>query len=156
MFTDVTDLCDSEAEDGDLDLESTAFSDNTDFAERTLRTQGDVPQALGTVVCQTDLRRRLQGERHLVKQGGSTASAHLQGGSGRVGSGGHCVTTPEEGACHVGKKLYGEPRLSPLYNNSLDAHICVSRAKRVRETGEMWDLGNGRSGALKEAGVTCA
>ena len=50
MFTDVTDLCDSEAEDGDLDLESTAFSDNTDFAERTLRTQGDVPQALGTVV----------------------------------------------------------------------------------------------------------
>ena len=36
MFTDVTDLCDSEAEDGDLDLESTAFSDNTDFAERTL------------------------------------------------------------------------------------------------------------------------
>ena len=79
MFTDVTDLCDSEAEDGDLDLESTAFSDNTDFAERTLRTQGDVPQALGTVVCQTDLRRRLQGERHLVKQGGSTASAHLQG-----------------------------------------------------------------------------
>ena len=51
MFTDVTDLCDSEAEDGDLDLESTAFSDNTDFAERTLRTQGDVPQALGTVVC---------------------------------------------------------------------------------------------------------
>jgi len=40
MFTDVTDLCDSEAEDGDLDLESTA----------TLLTQGDVPQALGTVV----------------------------------------------------------------------------------------------------------
>ena len=87
MFTDVTDLCDSEAEDGDLDLESTAFSDNTDFAERTLRTQGDVPQALGTVVCQSDLRRRLQGERHLVKQGGSTASAHLQGGWEEAGRG---------------------------------------------------------------------
>jgi len=40
MFTDVTDLCDSEAEDGDLDLESTAFSDNTDFAERTLARRG--------------------------------------------------------------------------------------------------------------------
>ena len=38
MFTDVTDLCDSEAEDGDLDFESTAYSNNTDFAERTLRT----------------------------------------------------------------------------------------------------------------------
>ena len=50
MFTDVTDLCDSEAEDEDLDFESTAYSNNTDFAERTLRTQGDVPQALGTVV----------------------------------------------------------------------------------------------------------
>ena len=37
MFTDVTDLCDSEAEDEDLDLESTAYNDNTDFAERTLR-----------------------------------------------------------------------------------------------------------------------
>ena len=82
MFTDVTDLCDSEAEDGDLDLESTAFSDNTDFAERTLRTQGDVPQALGTVVCQRDLRRRLQGERHLVK--GVPRQRTSGGGRGRV------------------------------------------------------------------------
>ena len=43
-----------------------------------LNKEGDVPQAVG-MLCQSDLRRRLQGERHLVKQGGSTASAHLRG-----------------------------------------------------------------------------
>ena len=109
MFTDVTDLCDSEAEDGDLDLESTAFSDNTDFAERTLRTQGDVPQALGTVVCQTDLRRRLQGERHLVKQGGSTASAHLRGWEGEGADGFDCegiVTQCEKCINRFPRSLY--------------------------------------------------
>ena len=39
--------------------------------------EGDAREAVG-MLCQSDLRRRL--ERHLVKQGGSTASAHLQGG----------------------------------------------------------------------------
>ena len=99
MFTDVTDLCDSEAEDGDLDLESTA----------TLLTQGDVPQALGTVVCQSDLRRRLQGERHLVKQGGSTASAHLRGWEGEGADGFDCegiVTQCEKCINRFPRSLY--------------------------------------------------
>ena len=59
--------------------------------------EGDVPEAVGMLqyvkaTCGYDYMN----ERHLVKQGGSTASAHLQRGPGWIGW--HRVTTLEEGA----------------------------------------------------------
>ena len=103
MFTDVTDLCDSEAEDGDLDLESTAFSDNTDFAERTL--------ARRETFHKHSVQLYSMSKRHAATTIGRTSPRQTRreyrvsappGGLGRDGSGGHCVATPEEGALSRG------------------------------------------------------
>ena len=54
-----------------------ALNEHSRAWREVMNKEGDVPEAVG-MLCQSDLRRRL--ERHLVKQGGSTAAAHLQGG----------------------------------------------------------------------------
>ena len=56
-----------------------ALNEHSRAWREVMNKEGDAREAVG-MLCQSDLRRRLQGERHLVKQGGSTASAHLQGG----------------------------------------------------------------------------
>ena len=67
-----------------------ALNEHSRAWREVMNKEGDVPEAVGT--CGYDYMN----ERHLVKQGGSTASAHLQGGSGWIGW--HRVTTLEEGA----------------------------------------------------------
>ena len=67
-----------------------ALNEHSRAWREVMNKEGDAREAVG-MLCQSDLRRRL--ERHLVKQGGSTAT-----GLGRVGSGGfYCVTTRPAG-----------------------------------------------------------
>ena len=54
-----------------------ALNEHSRAWREVMNKEGDAREAVG-MLCQSDLRRRL--ERHLVKQGGSTATAHLQGG----------------------------------------------------------------------------
>ena len=77
-----------------------ALNEHSRAWREVMNKEGDVPQAVG-MLCQSDLRRRLQGERHLVKQGGSTASAHLQGGWDGMDREGIVSQRPRRERCHV-------------------------------------------------------
>ena len=94
--------------------------------------EGDVPEAVG-MLCQSDLRRRLLGRTSPRRTRREHRVSAPPGGLGRVGSGGHCVTTPEEGALSRGG--YGD-RYAPFIRAATHAKgIGVTHGTRYRTVG---------------------